>query len=43
MDDGWFSEYVYQIFVKKTSVSKEVLEAYESAELIEMSPWVTLF
>ena len=43
MDDGWVSEYAYQIFVKKTSVSKEVLEAYESAELIEMSPWVTLF
>lgn len=43
MDEGWFNEYVYQVFVKKTSVSPEVLEAYESAPVEELGPFNTLW
>lgn len=43
MDDKWFENYVYQVFVKKEFVSPEILKAYEDSSIIEVEPWDTLW
>ena len=43
MDDKWFENYVYQVFVKKEFVSSKILKAYEDSSIIEVEPWDTLW
>ena len=43
MSDKWFDEYVYEIFVKREYVSKEVLAKYDAAKTVEVSPFDTLW
>ncbi len=39
MDDEWFSNFVYEVFVKKEFLPKELLTAYEESEPIKVDPW----
>ncbi len=43
MDDAWFENYVYEVFVKKEFVSPEILKAYEESSVIEVEPWDTMW
>lgn len=43
MDDAWFNEYVYQIFVNKKYVSEKVNKAYEEAKVVKEDPFDTLW
>ncbi len=43
MDDAWFDNYVYEVFVKKEFVSPEILKAYEESSTIEVEPWAVMW
>ena len=43
MSDKWFDEYVYQVFVNKKYVSKEILDKYNKAKTQEVKPFDTLW
>lgn len=40
---GWFDTYVYQIAIKRKYLSKELLEKYDSAKTILVSPFTTMW
>ncbi|WP_027334121.1 aminopeptidase C [Mycoplasma elephantis] len=39
MSDKWFDEFAYQIMIDKKYLTNEQKEIYESAKLVELSPW----
>lgn len=39
MSDDWFSEYTYQITVRKDFVEDKYVDIYENDELVELAPW----
>lgn len=41
MDDAWFNEYVYQVYVNKKYVDSELVKQYEESERIEVPPFNT--
>ncbi len=43
MDDTWFENYVYEVFVKKEFVSPEILKAYEESSIIDVEPWAVMW
>ena len=43
MSDEWFDEYLYQIIVKKSYVSEEILDKWNKAEYKEEDPFDTLW
>ncbi len=43
MDDAWFENYVYEVFVKKEFVSPETLKAYEESSIIDVEPWAVMW
>ncbi len=43
MDDAWFDNYVYEVFVKKEFVSPEILKAYEESTPIDVEPWAVMW
>lgn len=43
MDDAWFDSYVYEVFVPKKYLPKELVEAYEKAPAETVSPFVPIF
>lgn len=43
MDDAWFDSYVYEVFVPKKYLPKELVEDYEKAKTEVVSPFVPIF
>ena len=43
MDDAWFDNYVYEVFVKKEFLPKELLKKYEESKLIMVDPWAVMW
>ena len=43
MDKAWFEEYVHQVFVRKDSLPKALLEKYEAAPKKAVPPFNTLW
>lgn len=43
MDDAWFDNYVYEVFVKREFVSPEVLKAYDESTTIDVEPWAVMW
>lgn len=43
MDDAWFENYVYEVFVKKEFVPAEVLEKFNKSDVIEVEPWAVMW
>lgn len=43
MDDKWFDEYVYEIFVSRKYVDEETLKKYDASSIIEEDPFNTLY
>lgn len=43
MDEDWFDDYVYEIFVKKDKVSPESVKKYEESQPIEVSPFSVMW
>lgn len=43
MDDAWFDEYVYEVYVNKKYVRKDIVEAYEKAQTVDVLPFNTVF
>jgi len=39
MTDSWFEEYVFQVVVPKSLAPKELVQVYESGEIIVLPPW----
>ena len=43
MDDAWFDNYVYEVFVKKEFVPAELLKKYEESETTYVDPWAVMW
>jgi len=43
MDEAWFENYVYEIFVPRKYVSEELLKKYDEAKIIEVDPYFAIF
>jgi bleomycin hydrolase len=43
MDDAWFDNYVYEVFVKKEFLPAELLKKYEESKLIMVDPWAVMW
>lgn len=43
MDDAWFDNYVYEVFVKREFVSPEALKAYDESTTIDVEPWAVMW
>ena len=39
MTDEWFDEFVYQVVVPKELAPKELVEVFESGEMVILPPW----
>ena len=43
MSDSWFTDNVFQVIVNRKYLPKKVLDSYDSAPLVEVKPYCTLF
>ena len=43
MDDAWFDNYVYEVFVKKEFVPTELLRKFEESETTYVDPWTVMW
>lgn len=43
MDDAWFDEFVYSVYVNKKYVRKDIVEAYEKAKVVDVPPFAAVF
>lgn len=43
MDDKWFDNYVYEVFVNKKYVDSEIVKKYEESKAIEELPFNTMY
>ena len=43
MDDEWFDNYVYEVFVKREFVSQDILEKIDASKTIFVDPWAVMW
>ncbi len=43
MNDAWFDDYVYEVFIRREFVDAEILKAYDASSILEEDPFDTLW
>lgn len=43
MDDPWFENYVYEVFVKREFIPEEILEKFDKSDVIKVEPWAVMW